>query len=368
LDQHPLILCLCQPEDHWKLIPGYVQAFRRVGYEFVFVGGPVPLDQSIEEILAMCPRRPEAVFHFESALPLLPEGLPRCDLPTFCFHADTYAYTDHRLRWSYLFDHAAVFHPGYEAAFREGGHPGAFLLPHAVRREFYDLPDSERIYEIGWVGQTGGPLYQNRSRLLSVLFQNFRANDWKKHFTLEEVASVYRRSQIVVNVGRDDFPHDANLRVFEVLASGALLITSLPTELTQLGFEEGVHFVGYSREEEVLSTVRHFLQNEPERLKITGAARTKTLQEHTYDARVSQLLLRLRSTSDRRQAPARSWSDARARLIALDFFAAHGVTDCAIHQYWALLKSDPSQAFTGSRLLAWALGKKFANSLHAPRR
>src|SRR6266851_3617913 len=80
---------------------------------------------------------------------------------------------------------------------------------------------------------------------LPKLAQEFHTNDWSRWYSVAEVANVYRRSQIVVNIGRDDFPQDANLRVFEVLASGTLLLTSMPTELAQLGFQQGAHFVGY---------------------------------------------------------------------------------------------------------------------------
>src|SRR5580704_7372703 len=80
----PLVLCLCQQEDHWKLIPGYAEAFRRQGYEMFCVGGQTGLDAPLSEILEVCPSPPVAVLHFESALPLLPEGLTRSVAPTVC--------------------------------------------------------------------------------------------------------------------------------------------------------------------------------------------------------------------------------------------------------------------------------------------
>jgi len=356
----PLLLCLCRPEDHWKLIPGYIEAFSRQGYEVFCVGGGIPLDTSIEEIIRTCPRPPVAVLHFESALPLLPDGLSHCDVPTVCFHPDIYAFTDRRLRWSFLFDHVAVFHPGFDTFFQESGHPGAFLLPHAARREFFDLPELDRVFEIGWVGQLDGPIYRRRARLLPLLAQNFRMNDWRKRLSLEEVAAVYRSSRIVVNIGRDDFPQDANLRVFEVFASGALLLTSLPTELTRLGFQEGVHFAGYSSDAEALSLVRSFLHNEADRSRIANASRAKVLQEHTYDQRVISLLGRLKESSGQKFAPARSWSQPRARLMALDFFVSHKVIRCALRQYLSLFGGDLYATWEGTGLLARAFGRMVA--------
>lgn len=346
------ILCLCREEHHWKLIPGYADAFRRRGIDFFCVDDSIPYDAPLEQVLRSSPKTPSAIFHFESVHPLFPIGLEHSEIPTMCFHPDTYAFTDRRIHWSAAFDHAAVFHPGYEARFQRAGHPGAFLLPHAVRREFFESPDLSRDFEIGWVGQTSGAIYNARSEWLPKLRKEFRTNDWSRSYSIEEVADVYRRSRIVVNIGRDDFPQDANLRVFEVLASGALLITSLPSELTQLGFQEGTHFVGYQDPAAISSLIRKYLDDDSARTHIASAARALVLAEHTYDRRVNQLLARLATPAMQKLAPARSWSDARGRLVALDFFAANGLPDCAARQFRHIVGHGFRETIQGASLLS----------------
>ena len=327
------ILCLCREEHHWKLIPGYAEAFRRRGIEFACVEDSVPLDAPLVEVVRSSGTAPSAIFHFESAHPLFPAGLEKSEIPTVCFHPDTYAFTARRIRWSSVFDHAAVFHPGYAERFAAAGHPGAFLLPHAVRREFFDGSEREREFEIGWVGQTSGPFYQARAQWLPKLGNEFRTNDWSRTYTVREVAETYLRSRIVVNIGRDDFPQDANLRVFEVLASGALLITSLPSELEQIGFADGAHFAGYRQPAEIRGLVRKYLDDETERVRIAAAGRELVLADHTYDRRAGQLLARLAHSENVKQAPARKWPEANSRLAAMDFYAAHGLTACAARQF-----------------------------------
>jgi len=348
------ILCLCREEHHWKLIPGYAEAFRRRGTDFLCVEDSVPFDAPLEEILGTCPHPPSAIFHFESAHPLLPIGLEKSGLPTVCFHPDTYAFTRRRIRWSMLFDHVAVFHPGYAETFSGAGHPGAFLLPHAVRREFFAGPEIERIYEVGWVGQTSGPFYRTRAEWLPNLRKEFHTNDWTRSYTIEEVAEVYRRSRVVVNFGRDDFPQDANLRAFEVLASGALLLTSWPTELTRLGFEEGRHFVGFRDPAEIKALVRKYIDDEPRRAGIANSARELVLARHTYDQRVEQLLARLTQMRGRHSAPARSWPESRARLVALDFYSAHGLPACAARQFRHIAGHGFRETMEGASLLSRA--------------
>ncbi len=328
------ILCLCGEEHEWKLIPAYADAFRRRGIQFFCVDAAIPFDASLDDVLRTCPDKPSAIFHFESAHPLFPIGLERSEIPTFCFHSDTYAFTSRRIKWSSVFDQVAVFHPGYVERFAAAGHPGAFLLR--------------------WAGQTRGELYKTRAKWLPTLAAEFRTNDWTRTSTLEEVANIYRRSRIVVNIGRDDFPQDANLRVFEVLASGALLITSLPSELTALGFQEGVHFVGYRNPEEMLPSVRKYLNDETARAAIAGTARALALAEHTYDQRVEQLLQRLKQAGQQELAPARSWPESRARLAALDFFAASGLVACAATQFRQIAGRGFPETLRGLSLLSRA--------------
>ena len=356
------ILCLCREEHHWKLIPEYAEALRRRGVELFCADDAIPFDASLEAVMRSCPRPVSAIFHFESAHSLFPIGLEKSEVPTVCFHPDTYAFTERRIRWSMLFDHAAVFHDGYVERFAKAGHPGAFLLPHAVRKEFFDGPELEREHELGWVGQTSGPFYRARAQWLPALAKEFRTNDWNRAYTIAEVAEVYRRSRIVVNIGRDDFPEDANIRVFEAMAGGALLLTSLPTELERFGFVEGVHFVGYRGPSEISVLAQKYLKNEADRKRIADAGRELVLREHTYDQRVERCLALLEDAKLRKQAPARSWTETRARLVALDFYAAHGLTGCAAGQFRKIAGHGFWETMEGASLLSRA----WLRSLRAP--
>ena len=207
---------------------------------------------------------------------------------------------------------------------------------------------------MGWVGQISGALYRTRERWVPRLANAFRMNDWQRRYSLAEVAEVYRRSRIVVNFGRDDFPRDANMRVFEVLASGALLVTSLPSELTDLGFVNGLHFIGYQEEREIMSIVQHFLGDEGARANIARAARAKVLAEHTYDVRARELVRRLQSFGDSKLAPARQWPASRVRLTYLDFFAAHGLSDLAAQEFRRVAGRNFRATVEGATLLGKA--------------
>jgi len=336
------------------LLADYARAFRQAGVRIVCVPAGFPFNGDLRELLKLCPEPPILILQPESGLPVLPGGLTLSTIPTACFQVDTYAYARRRVIWSMLFDYPIVFHPGFDVQFREAGHPRPLLFPHAVESSLFPRAERERGFEVGWVGQIGGSLYRQRAHLLPELARSFRMNNWTKHHAPPEMAEVYKQSKIVVNIGRDDYPQDANLRTFEAMAAGALLLTSLPSELTQIGFEEGKHFFGFRIRNEIAPLIRKYLVNETARRQVAEAAREKVLREHTYDIRVQALLGHLERDSGRLFAPARGWPEARVRTARLDYFAANRALDCAAIELRAIARRSLSDTARGAALLARA--------------
>jgi hypothetical protein len=319
----------------------------------------------LQHCLKLCPERPSLILQPEAGSPYLPWGLTENDVPTASLQIDTYAYTRRRIAWSMLFDHVFVFHPGYDVEFQKAGHPGAHFISHAVDTELFAAKELERTFEVGWVGQVKGPIYRRREIVLPALSESFRMNDFALRHSLEEVARVYRQSKIVVNIGRDDFPQDANLRTFEVMGAGALLITSLPSELTQIGFEEGVHFIGYRKAEEIQPLIRTYLAEDSVRRRIADAAREKVLREHTYDQRVKYLLHQVEACDKKLLAPARAWTEERVRLAYLDYFAANGALKCAAKELQCIARLGLKETALGGSLLARAYARVVRSRLAA---
>lgn len=360
-----MILFLCTEDDLWHRPFSYAQAFRRRGIRVVCVEKGFPFNGNLQDCLRLCPERPSLILHPEAASPYLPLGLACVDIPTACFQVDTYAYTNRRIAWSMLFDHVFALHPGYDVEFRKAGHPGAHFLPHAVDAELFADKELARGFDVGWVGQVHGPIYRRRETVLPMLSESFRMNAFARRFSLEEMAKVYCRSKVVVNIGRDDFPQDANLRTFEAMAAGALLITSLPSELTQIGFEEGVHFIGYREVQEIKPLVCRYLGEDSGRRHIADAARAKVLREHTYDQRVESLLEKVEACCQTLLAPARAWPEERVRLAHLDYYAANGSLKFAVKQLQRIARLSLKETALGGSLLARACARSVRNQLAA---
>ncbi len=357
------ILVLCREDNLCNTLACYARAMRRSGVQLVCLERGFPLNGVLQDILCFCSERPSLILHPEADVPYLPWGLAEVDIPTACFQVDTYAYTARRITWSMLFDQAIVFHPGYDALFRREGHPGACFFAHAVDAELFSGEMLERVFEVGWVGQVTGPMYGRRGSVLSELAKKFRMNELARRYTQQETARIYRQSHIVVNMGRDDYPQDANLRIFEAMAGGALLITALPSEMTQIGFEEGVHFLGYRNSGETVALVRKYLDDEPARRRIASAGREKVLHEHTYDVRVGKWLEGLAKGAVKLRAPARNWSEGSVRRIYLDYFAANGALSQAALELPKIARHSLKDALISAALLGRAWSKRLGAKL-----
>jgi hypothetical protein len=335
------VVFLCGEEELDKERRGYARAFARVAtLRFI------PPSTNWRESLAGV--RPRLILNPDGR-PWLPDGIERVEAPTAVFHIDTYVATERRIRWSAMYDYSFVFHPHYDDRFRDAGIGGARLLAHAAERDLFDKPDIERRYEVGWVGRSGSAIYRTRDRVLDALTSRFVMNDALRRYTPEEMAAIYRASKIVVNVSRDDYPHDANMRCFEAIASGALLLTQLPTELAGLGFEEGVHFAGYRDAAEVPELVARWLARDEERTAIAARGRSLVLREHTYDARVATIL---RETSSGERANVRSWSRERVALRRLEYHAAYADAAGALRALPKAATASPLRAAAQMALLA----------------
>ncbi len=132
-----------------------------------------------------------------------------------------------------------------------------------------------RISRIGMVGQAG-KYHPRRKRLLEAMVAA-RLPVVAAPIPQTEALNFYRSSLIGFNASLNG---DFNLRVLEILASGALLLTdrlSSSAGLTAL-FAEGQELVTYGSEDELLERVRYFLDRPAEARAIGERGRGRFLE------------------------------------------------------------------------------------------
>lgn len=89
-------------------------------------------------------------------------------------------------------------------------------------------------------------------------------------------------------------PYSLNPRVYEVMASGALLLTDYRPELEEM-FEVGKDLVVFDGVEDFLEKVKYFLNHEEERQGIAKRGQNKVSKSHSYIDRAKQLLETVRN-------------------------------------------------------------------------
>jgi len=109
----------------------------------------------------------------------------------------------------------------------------------------------------------------------------------RSRITLNRHAQIDVCGRLATNVAN-------NMRLYEATGVGTCLVTEHKTNLAEM-FEPGREVVAYEDEADCVEKVRYFLSHEGERRAIAEAGQARTLREHTYAARMEELLEMLQS-------------------------------------------------------------------------
>jgi hypothetical protein len=280
---------------------------------------------------------PDVLAHVVDT-PGLPRDLQLSPVPTASLDIDSFWWTSSRVRWSMLFDYVFVWHPSLAPLYKAAGHPKVIVLPHAVDADLFQESSSgeSRSLDLGWVGGFGFAQYDQRKRIIQALAAQFKMNDRNRRYSKQETAGIYRQSKIVVNVSRADFPQEANMRCYEAMAGGALLITGVPTELIEWGFREGEDFVGWRNEEEIPGLVDHYLRHEGKRAEIAHSGQKMTLSDFTFQKCRDKMISVICERPNEFFAPARNWPQEEVHLVYLEYYYRYQLLQAAVAEFGAL--------------------------------
>jgi len=102
------------------------------------------------------------------------------------------------------------------------------------------------------------------------------------------MAARYVRGRVGFNVSIRD---DLNMRFFEIPSTGACMLANRDqVGWDVLGFEDGVHFLGFDTMDEMADQVRWALKNPLEREQIAQAGHALVREHHTYIHRMQRIL------------------------------------------------------------------------------
>ncbi len=243
------------------------------------------------EVAARLPQgwRPDLVLWVDAGADFLLTDLGVFDCPTVALVGDTHTGQNQwRVEYARQFSQVfLMFARQHIPDFVQGGCARVGWLPAACEPQIHRCFQVPKAYDVVFAGQTLRQWHPDRVRLLERLqAAGFDLRVESK--ILEEMALLFSRGRLVFNRSLNA---DLNMRVFEALACGSLLLTDrLPAEagLEEL-FTDRQHLVLYG-EDDLEELARYYLENAAEREQIAATGRRLVVERHTYGHRADQVL------------------------------------------------------------------------------
>ena len=190
---------------------------------------------------------------------------------------------------------------------KNAGLENIFWLPLACDPDIHGKTDQEKEWEVGFIG-TVHDSENRRKTLLNKIGSLFNLNCERKF--MDEMAEHYSKSKIIFN---NAINYDLNMRVFEAMCSGSLLITdhAKGSGLEDM-FLDKKHLVFYE-DENIEDQISYYLKNEKERCDISEKGRREVLNNHTYLHRINDMI----DTLDKEIT---SWNDESNSIIKPEYY------------------------------------------------
>ena len=211
-------------------------------------------------------------------------ALPRCKKPVIYWAIDTHINSERSLRRAREADIVLAAQKDGAERLRQAGVATARWLPLACDPKIHGGITVPKVRDVCFVGN----LFTGPRADLVRLLQQYFPNMFVGNAYFEDMARIYSASRAVFN---RSLLNDVNMRVFESLASGSLLVTN---DLSENGqhelFRDGIHLVTYTCGQELLDKLQYYLRRDDLRERIGAAGRAEVLAKHTYDDRVREML------------------------------------------------------------------------------
>ncbi|UCH81563.1 MAG: glycosyltransferase [Nitrospiraceae bacterium] len=195
---------------------------------------------------------------------------------------------------------------------RRFGNPNSFYLPHGC--DPYGIhgpyPDDQGYKRD--VALVGSPFPERielvRSLMKSGIHVEVVGNGWEEiefarsvhNLSLEDASQYYRNTKININLHRneDDFSTNPgmfkamspNCSTFYIAGSGAFQLVDEHRGDLKEYFNTGNEIVTFRDIQDCAEKIRHYLENEDERQKVTNASYERACRDHTYAERLKTLL------------------------------------------------------------------------------
>ena len=202
--------------------------------------------------------------------------------------------------------------PNYVARFRRAGHAAAYVKLAFAPQVLDQLASESEQHQAVFVGGLSR-VHRDGVQMLETVAARAPLAVWGYDLAVRSpLRAVYRgeawaRDMYQVHAGArvalnrhigiaEDYAN--NMRLYEATGVGTCLVTDAKRNLAEL-FVPGVEVVTYHTAAECAEQVRYLLDHEPERAAMARAGQQRTLRDHTYDARMKELVTIMADTRPR---------------------------------------------------------------------
>ena len=134
-----------------------------------------------------------------------------------------------------------------------------------------------------------------RTEILSMLKEKYPVHHYSKTSELgpveyfREMPLVFGNSKINLNITLRSIVCGVPLRCFDICGCGGFLLTDRRPDMDAL-FEPDKEAVSFESREELMDKVSYYLSHDAERQKIAGNGLKRVQAEHTFDARLTEMM------------------------------------------------------------------------------
>jgi len=247
--------------------------------DYIQVNTIVRQNFNIDKYVEQNNLKPDLVFFCEGgSMKLFPQGLEELECKTAWYGIDTHMDLQKHLEIAKFFDITFLAQKEYIQNFKQVGIKNIFWLPLAYDTAMAPNEQYERIYDIAYVGSNNRDMHPVRFELIEKLKKEF-PNSYFGRASGKEMYKIYSQAKIVFN---KSINNDINMRYFEALGNGAMLLTDkVVNNGVEDIFEKNKHYIEYS-ELDIIDIAKKYLKK--------NIDNSTVLQEyiksnHTYDIR-----------------------------------------------------------------------------------
>jgi hypothetical protein len=231
------------------------------------------------------------IFFFIDPVKDFPFFLENAKCQTIAYLIDVHLQLKTRLLFSNFFDHIFVAQKEYVNIFKNNRNldkkKSVHWLPLACDPQIHFKKGLRRQFEVAFVGQINKLISKTRYKMIREVLPRFYTNDYNKFYRNVDMGFTYSKSKIVFN---HSINNDLNMRFFEALCSGALLLTDKITNGAQELFAEKFHYVSYRSKKDAIAKINYYLKNEKKRKLIALRGQKLAIKHHTYLHRTKKIL------------------------------------------------------------------------------